>query len=123
LQAVNHPPLLHTSILEVYEVIENLHMQLMGIWVHPSTVILIQVGVKFGKQRIRGVDGHMGAPFNSYTHPGGCPNFGKPRVRRSPNNSLVSCLQAVNHPTLLHTSILEVYEVLRCLRTFIVCSG
>jgi hypothetical protein len=56
----------------------------MGIWVHPShTVIPVQVG----------------------------PNFRIFGVRVNPNNIMVSCLEAVNHPTLLLTSIWDVYEV------------
>ncbi len=35
LEVVNHPTLYLTSILDVYEVFEHLHMPWMGIWVHP----------------------------------------------------------------------------------------
>jgi hypothetical protein len=37
--------------------------------------------------------------------------FWKMGVRVSPNNIMVSCLEAANHPTLLLTSIWDVYEV------------
>ena len=47
-EVLNHPAQLPTYILDVYEqVFENLHIQWMGIYVHPLTVILVQVGVKF----------------------------------------------------------------------------
>jgi hypothetical protein len=84
LEAVNHPTLYLTSIWYVYEVFVHLHIMWMGIWVHPShTVIPVQVG----------------------------PNFGILGVRVNPNNIMVSCLEAVNHHTLLLISILDVYEV------------
>ena len=52
------------------------------------------------------VDGLMGAPIHCYT------NCGKLGVRGSSNNFMVSCLEAVNHPTLFFTSILDVWKVL-----------
>ena len=46
--AVNY--LVHpTSILDVYKVFKHLHMLWMGIWVHPYTVIPVQVGGKCWK--------------------------------------------------------------------------
>ncbi len=55
----------------------------------------------------------MGAPLHSYTCAGGgkTPNFGKLGLRVSPKNIMVSFLEAVNHPTLLLTSILHVLKV------------
>jgi hypothetical protein len=58
------------------------------------------------------VDGHMGAPLHSYT----CADGGKilkkiGLLRVSPNNTMVSCLEAVNHPTQLLTSILHILKV------------
>jgi hypothetical protein len=45
-----NPPRLHlTSILDVYKVFEHLEMLWMGIWVHPYTVMPLQVGVDFRK--------------------------------------------------------------------------
>ena len=47
IEAAN-PYCLHpTSIYNVYKVFEHLHMVWMGIWVHPYTVILVEVGAKF----------------------------------------------------------------------------
>ena len=46
LEAVNHPTLLLTSILDVYEVFEHLHMVWMGIQMHPYTDITVQGGAK-----------------------------------------------------------------------------
>jgi hypothetical protein len=42
-----------TSILDVYKVIEHLHMLWMGIWVHHYTDIPVQVGAKFWKIVVR----------------------------------------------------------------------
>jgi hypothetical protein len=55
----------------------------MGIWVYPYTVTTVLLG----------------------------PNFGNIGVRVNPNNIIMSCLKAVNHPTLLLISILDVYDV------------
>jgi len=44
---INHHQLHHTSILDVYKVIEHLHMLWMGIWVHLYAIIPVQVGAKF----------------------------------------------------------------------------
>jgi hypothetical protein len=55
----------------------------MGIWMYPYTVTPVLLG----------------------------PNFGNMGVRMKPNNIMMSCLEAVNHPTLYFTSILDVYEV------------
>ena len=41
--AVNHHLLHPTSILDVYKVFKHLDMLWMGIWVHPYTVIPVQV--------------------------------------------------------------------------------
>jgi hypothetical protein len=38
-----------TSLLDVYKVFKHLEMLWMGIWVHPYTVTLVQVGAKFGE--------------------------------------------------------------------------
>ncbi len=46
-EAVSHRWLYPTSILYVYKVIEHLHMMCMGIWVHPYTVIPVQMMAKF----------------------------------------------------------------------------
>jgi hypothetical protein len=87
LEAVNHPTLLLTSILHVLKVFKPLHMLwMMGIWVHPYTGTPMQV---WGK------------------------NFGKLGLRVSPNNIMVSCLEAVHHYTLLLTSILHVLKVFK----------
>ncbi len=48
-EAVNHPTLHHTSIIHVYEVFEQLHMLWKGIWVHPYTGMMVQVGAKIWK--------------------------------------------------------------------------
>jgi len=43
-----NPQWLHpTSILDVYKVFEQLEMLWMGIWVHPSAILHVQVGVNF----------------------------------------------------------------------------
>ena len=42
-KAINHP-ILHHTIIHVYEVFEHLHMLWKGIWVHPYTVIMVQGG-------------------------------------------------------------------------------
>ncbi len=76
LEPVNNPTLYLRSILNVYEVFEPLHMLWMGIWVHPYTVAPVQVGAIFQFWKI----GAKGEP--KYHH-------------------AVSCLEAVNHPTLL----------------------
>ncbi len=52
-EAVNHYWLHPTSILDVWKVIEHLHMLWMGIWVHPYTVIPGQVGAKFWRIGVR----------------------------------------------------------------------
>jgi hypothetical protein len=52
-EAVNHHLLHSTSILDVYKVFKHLHMLWMGIWVHPYTVIPVQVGAKFWKIGVR----------------------------------------------------------------------
>ncbi len=49
LEAANHPTLYLTYILVVYEVFKHLHMQWMGIWVHPHIVTPVQVGAIFWK--------------------------------------------------------------------------
>jgi hypothetical protein len=50
LEAVNHPTLYLTSILNVYQVFEHHHMLWMGIWVYPYIVTLVEVvGAKFWK--------------------------------------------------------------------------
>ena len=55
LEAVNHPSHLYlTSLLDVYEVFEQLHMLWMGIWVHCYCVTSMQVGAKFWKIRVKG---------------------------------------------------------------------
>ncbi len=46
-EAVNLYWLHPTSILDVYNEFEHLHMLWMGIWVHPYNVIPVQVGAKF----------------------------------------------------------------------------
>ncbi len=43
-EAVNHHLLHPTFILDVYKVFKHLHMLWMGIWVHPYTVIPVQMG-------------------------------------------------------------------------------
>jgi hypothetical protein len=43
-EAVIHPTLHHTSIIQVYEVFEHLHMLWKGIWVHPYTVMMVEGG-------------------------------------------------------------------------------
>jgi hypothetical protein len=43
-EAVNHPTLLLTSILNVLKVFEHLHMRWIDIWVHPYTVTPVPVG-------------------------------------------------------------------------------
>jgi hypothetical protein len=53
LEAVEHPALYLTSILDVYKVYEHLYMMWMGIWVHAHTVTPVQVGAKFWKLEIR----------------------------------------------------------------------
>jgi hypothetical protein len=45
-EAVNHPILLLTSILDAYKVFVHLHMLWIGIRVHPYTVTHVQVGAK-----------------------------------------------------------------------------
>ncbi len=72
-EAVNHHWLHPTSILDVYKVIEHLHMLWMGIWVHPYTVIPVQVVAKFWKI--------------------GVAKFWKIGVRWSPNDGVVSWLR------------------------------
>ncbi len=52
-EAVNNYWLHSTSILDVYTVFEHLHMLWMGKWVHPYTVIPVQVGAKFWKIGVR----------------------------------------------------------------------
>jgi hypothetical protein len=50
LETVEHPTLHLTSILNVYEVFEHLHMMWMGIWVYAYIVTPVQVvGAKFWK--------------------------------------------------------------------------
>ena len=82
-EAVNHPTLHHTSIIHVYEVFEHLHMLWKGIWVHPYTVMMVAGG---------------GANFG---------NLGSGGAKMT----LSDFVEAVNHPTLHHTSIIHVYEV------------
>jgi hypothetical protein len=57
LEAVNHPTLYLTSILNVYEVFEHHHMLWMGIWVYPYKFTPMQVvGASFekcGKGRVQ----------------------------------------------------------------------
>ena len=74
---LNHPTLYLTSILDVYEVFEHLHM--LGM---PYIVTYVQVGAKSWKSE------HMMEPKE---HHG-------------------VMFEAVNHPTLYLTSILDVYE-------------
>ena len=81
-EAVNHPTLHHTSIIHVYEVFEHLHMLWKGIWVHPYTVITVE-----GGQNLE--------------------NWGQAELRRH----CFDFVEAVNHPTLHHTSIIHAYEV------------
>ncbi len=53
-EAVNYHWLHPISILNnVYKVIEHLHMLWVGIWMHPYTVIPVQVGAKIWEIRIR----------------------------------------------------------------------
>jgi hypothetical protein len=54
-EAVNPHWLHHTSILNAYKVSEHLHSMLlwMGTWVHPYTVILVEVGAKFWNIGVR----------------------------------------------------------------------
>ncbi len=52
-EAVNHHLLQPTSILDVYKVFKHVHMLWMGIWMHPYTVIPVQVGVKLLKIGVR----------------------------------------------------------------------
>jgi len=53
-KAFNHYLLHPTSILDVYKVFKkHLHMLWMGTWVHPYTVIPVQVGVKCLKIGVR----------------------------------------------------------------------
>ncbi len=52
-EAVNHHWLHPTSILDVYKMIEHLHILRLGIWVYPYTVIPLQVGAKFWKTGVR----------------------------------------------------------------------
>ncbi len=52
-EAMNHQWLHPTSILDVCKIVEHLHMLWMGIWVHPYTVIPVQVGTKFWKIGVR----------------------------------------------------------------------
>ena len=65
-EAVNHRWLHPTSILDVYKVIEHLHMLWMGIWVHPYTVIPNQVVANVGKL------GQGGAQLTFWCHGWGC---------------------------------------------------
>jgi hypothetical protein len=48
LEAVEHPTLYLTSILDVYKVYEHLHMMWMGIWAYLYTVTHVQVGLNLG---------------------------------------------------------------------------
>ncbi len=52
-EAVNNYWLQPTSILDVFNMIEHLHMLWMGMWVHPYTVIPVQVGAQFWKIGVR----------------------------------------------------------------------
>ena len=84
MEDVNHLIFLLTANPNSYEVIEPLHMLWMGImWVRPCTFTAVQVG----------------------------PNFGKLGLRVSPNIIMVSCLEAVNHPIMYLTYILDVLQV------------
>ena len=49
LEAISHPTLHHTSILNVYEVFEPLYMLWMGIWLYPYTLTPVQVGQDIAK--------------------------------------------------------------------------
>ncbi len=51
-----------TSILDVYEVFKHLDVLWMGIWVHPYTVMPLQVEAKFGEI------GGTSEPKTSYGH-------------------------------------------------------
>ena len=53
LEAVNHHLVHPTSILDVYEVFNCLHMLWIGIWVHPNLVKHVQVVAKFWKIGVR----------------------------------------------------------------------
>jgi hypothetical protein len=46
-EAVNHPTLILTSILDVLKVFEPIHMLWMGMWVHPYIVTPVPVGGEF----------------------------------------------------------------------------
>ncbi len=52
-EAVNHHWLHPTSILDGYKVFEHLQMLWMGVWVHPYTVIPVQVGAEIWKIGVR----------------------------------------------------------------------
>ncbi len=52
-ESVNHPTLHHTSIIHAYEVFAHLHMLWNGIWVHPYTAMIVQVGGNFWKIGVR----------------------------------------------------------------------
>ena len=60
LEAVNHHLVHPTFILDVYKVFKHLHMLWMGIWVHPYTVIHVQVGAEFWKIVDRGSPNVLG---------------------------------------------------------------
>jgi hypothetical protein len=82
-EAINHPTLHHTSIIHAYEVFEHLHMLWKGICVHPYTVIPVEGGGQILE------------------------NWGQVKLKRH----CFDFVEAVNHPTLYHTSIIHVYEV------------
>ena len=86
LEAVNPPTSYLTFILDAYKVFESPHMLWMGIWVHPYNLTLLH-RCRWG------------------------PNFGILWGRQSPNNIMVSCLEALNHSTLYLTSALDVYKM------------
>ena len=85
LEAVKDLTLLSTPLLDVYKVIEHLHMLWMGIWMHPYNLTPMQMRPKFWKTE------------------------GKGESKRCCG---VSCLEAVNHLTLLSTPILHVNKVI-----------
>ena len=86
-EAVNHSWLHPTSILDVYKVIEHLHMLWMGIWVHPYMVIPVQVGAKFWKIGVRQ------SPNVLWCHAWGC----KPPL--SASHIHIRSLQSVQSPS------------------------
>ena len=52
-EALKHPTLLLTSILDVLKVFEHLHMLWMGLWVHPYIVTPVLVGANIEKLGVR----------------------------------------------------------------------